>query len=137
MVPEANRSDPRCNDGKPQPHADDDEFHQHDWILVAKMFPVEADHALVFVPFHEQGPILAAATLVMDDRRIGHEEDLPAAFACPHAEVEILAVEEVAFVHQTEIVDGFPRDEGAGSRNGLDLDRRLRERLTVKMKIIE
>lgn len=73
----------------------------------------------------------------MHDRRIGYEEDLPAMLAGPHAEVEVLAVEEVALVHEAEVVHSLASEEHAGSGDRLDGDRRLGERLAMKMKVIE
>lgn len=55
----------------------------------------------------------------------------------PHAEVKILAMQEIAFVHEPEVVNGITFDEHAGAGDGLNLDRCLRERLAVQMEIIE
>ena len=55
----------------------------------------------------------------------------------PHAEVEIFAMQEVALVHEADVVNGSAFDEHAGTRDGLDGDGLRREWLKVQMEIVE
>src|SRR6185437_10757439 len=98
-------------------------------------FSVEPQHSLVLVPLHKNGTGSTAYPFMVHNRGIGHEKNLPSFLPKTHAPIKILAVKEVTFIPQADIFDCFPPRQHESPGNSLHLNRMIRQRLLVKMKI--
>ena len=98
---------------------------------------IKPHHPLVLVPFHKKWPGAAAMAVVVKHRRIGHEKYSPAAFAKAHAPIQIFAMQEIGFIPQAHIVDRRSAHQHQRTGNRFHVDRRIRQRLLMQMKIEE
>gem|GEM_PF-3161921 len=90
---------------KAQPNAYIHQPHQHARVLMAEKLMIKPHHPLVFVLFHKKWPSAAAMAVIVKHRRIGHEKYSPATLAKAHAPIQVLAMQEIGFVPQPNIVD--------------------------------
>lgn len=89
----------------------------------------------MLVPFDEHRAGAAAGAPGVKDPGLGYEADFPAFLAKAHAQVQVLAVQEVAFVPAADAVQGFALDQHAGAGNGFYLRRTAGQGLAVQKKV--
>lgn len=82
-----------------------------------KELSIEADHPLVFMPLHENRPVLAADTKGMKHTSRRNKHYFQALLAKPHAPVQILAMQKISVIPQSNIVNGFTFNHHAGTGN--------------------
>lgn len=78
---------------------------------MTKKLIVKAQHAFMLVPFHKNRPRFAANALMVNDSCTGDKKDLPAFLAKTHAPVEIFAVHEIAFIHNSDFIHSPASDQ--------------------------
>lgn len=122
-------------DAKTKPYANGDQAHHIDRILLAKEFLVKTQHTLVFVPCDKVGASATARSLEMRDRRGRYEHDFQILVSETHAPVQILAMQEIAFIPAPYLINGVSTHQHQCARNGFDFDRSGWQRLFIQMKV--
>jgi hypothetical protein len=83
--------------------------HNMPWILMMEKFPVETQHAFMFMPSNKVWPGAAAGSLEMNNRSIRHKNNFPVLLFESHAPIQVLAMQEILFIPRADIVDGSRR----------------------------